>query len=225
MQTVQNYANSIPAAAAPVKERMAFLKKVYGLLAISVFLAAGGSWLTINNEPFLATVARNYFVFIVLEFAVIFFAIWARKRETLGLVALFSFTILTGITTAPVLLAYTGDTVTNAAFLTGIIFAGLSFYAIVSKKDFSFLGGLLTTGLIIMIVGGLLNVLIFKSSAGSFLFSAIGVFIFSGFILYDTSNILKRYPTDEYISATLSLYLDILNLFLVLLHLLGGSRD
>jgi len=225
MQTVQDYRAIVPAAAAPVEERMAFLKKVYGLLSISVFLAAGASWLTMSNQGFVSMVYSNYLLFIVAEIAAVFFAMWARKRETLGLVALFTFTILTGITTAPVLLVYTGKTVTNAAFLTGIIFAGLSFYAIVSKKDFSFLGGMLTTGLVVLIIGGLLNAFIFKSSAGSFLYSAVGVMLFSGFILYDTSNILKRYPTDEVISATLSLYLDILNIFILLLHLLGGSRE
>lgn len=225
MEKVQRFSQPVTAASAPLAERMAFLKKVYGLLSLSVLLAAGASWLTIRNQAFLETVQRNYLIFIVLEFAVIFFALWARKKETMGIVALFSFTILTGITTGPVLLVYSGQTVTNAAFLTGIIFAGLSLYTITSKRDFSFLGGMLTTGLIILIVGGLLNAFIFRSTAGSFLFSAVGVFLFSGFIIYDTFNILKRYPTDEYISATLSLYLDILNLFLILLHLLGGSRD
>ena len=87
------------------------------------------------------------------------------------------------------------------------------------------MGGMLTTALIVMIIGGLLNVFLFKSPAFSFLYSAAGVLIFSGFIIYDTFNIMNRYPTDEYIAATLSLYLDILNLFLMLLHLLGGSRD
>jgi len=225
MQTAHEIRDVIPAAAAPLEERKAFLKKVYGLLAISVFLAAGASWTTMNNQAFLMVVASNYFLFIILEFAVIFFAMWARKRETMGMVALFSFTILTGVTTAPVLLRYSGSTVTNAAFLTGIIFVGLSFYTIVSKRDFSFMGGMLTTGLIILIIGGLLNMFIFKSSGISFLYSAAGVFLFSGFIIYDTFNILRRYPTDEYISAALSLYLDILNIFMMLLHLLGGSRD
>jgi FtsH-binding integral membrane protein len=225
MQSAQDFQTPVPVAAAPVSERMAFIKKVYGLLSISIFLAAAASWMTINNPAFLAVVTGNYLMFIILQFAVIFLAFWARKKATLGLIALFSFTILTGITTAPVLLVYSGQTVTNAAFLTGIIFAGLSFYAIVSKKDFSFLGGMLFVGLIALIVGGLLNAFIFQSSGFSFLYSIIGVLLFSGYILYDTSNIMRRYPTDEYISATLSLYLDILNIFLLLLHLLGGGRD
>ncbi|NQU63640.1 MAG: Bax inhibitor-1 family protein, partial [SAR324 cluster bacterium] len=150
MQAARSIGNSISAAAAPIEERMAFLKKVYGLLSISVLMAAGASWLTINNEPFLRTVYNNYILFIILEFAAIFFAMWARKKETMGLVALFSFTILTGVTTAPVLLVYSGTTVTQAAVLTGLIFAGLSFYTIVSKRDFTFMGGMLTTGLVVL---------------------------------------------------------------------------
>lgn len=225
MQSAQQAARTIPASQVSVPERMAFLRKVYGLLSISIFLAAAASFLTIRNEAFLQIVYQNMLIFFILEIAAIFFTFWARKKETLGLIALFSFTILTGITTAPYAFIYSGQTVTNAAILTGITFAGLSFYTIRSKKDFSFMGGMLTVGLIILIVGGLLNVFLFKSAGFSFIYAIGGVFLFSGFIIYDTFNILNRYPTDEYISATLSLYLDILNLFIMLLHLLGLSRD
>ena len=225
MEQTQNFGHIQTASEAPIAERMAFLRKVYGLLSISVLMAAAASWFTLNNEAFLATVYRSQMMFFILQIGAIFLVMWARKKETLGLMALFLFTMLTGVTTAPILRIYGGEVVTQAALLTGLIFGGLSVYTIRSKKDFSFMGGMLTTGLLILVVGGLLNAFIFKSSAGAFLFSAAGVFLFSGFIIYDTFNILRRYPTDEYISATLSLYLDILNLFMMLLHLLGGSRD
>ena len=213
------------AAQAPIGERLAFLKKVYGLLSLSVLLAAGAAWITSNNEPFKFFVMQNMLMFFIVEIGAIFFTFWARKKETLGLVALFSFTILTGITTTPLLMAYTGGTVTMAAFLTGLTFAGLSLYALTTKKDLSFLGGMLSTGLILLIVGSLLNAFFFKSAWGSFGISCVGVFLFSGFILYDTKNIMHRYPTDEVISATLTLYLDILNLFIFILHILGFSKD
>jgi len=227
MQTVQNHSLPVhvPAAQAPVEERMAFLKKVYGLLSLSVILSAAASWVTVSNEDFLTTVASNQMVFFLLALGSIFFVMWARKKETMGIVALFSFTMLMGVSTAPIVLVYTGQAIINAAVLTGLVFAGLSLYTITSKRDFSFMGGMLTTGLIVLIIGGLLNAFVFQSSLGSFLYSSAGVFIFSGFIVYDTFNIMRRYPTDEHVSATLSLYLDILNLFMMLLHLLGGSRD
>lgn len=221
-ESYQNY--RVAAIDAPVSERMAFLKKVYGLLAVSVFTAVVASVMTLSNELFLQTVRTNYFVFIILEFAVLFFVFWARKKETMGLVALFAFTILTGITISPMVFAFKHVAI-QAMTLTTLTFAGLSGYVAVTKKDFSFLSGILVTGLIVLIVGGLLNMLFFRSFDMAYLSSIFGVFLFSGFILYDTSNILRKYPTDEYISATLALYLDVLNLFQYLLFLLGGSRD
>ena len=97
MQTAQQFNRSVSAAAAPLAERMAFLKKVYGLLSISVFLAAIASWYTVSNLNFLTVVRDHLILFFVLEIATVFFALWARKKETLGLVALFTFTILTGV--------------------------------------------------------------------------------------------------------------------------------
>ena len=225
MEPMTAYSHPVVAAMAPTSERMAFLRKIYGLLALSTFMAAGAAFMTVSNEAFLATVAQNQMLFFALEIGAIFFTFWARKKETLGLVALFSFTTLTGVTIAPVLLIYTGASVVNAALMTGIVFVGLSVYTVAAKKDFTFMGGMLTTGLIVLVVGGLLNLFFFHSSGTSFLFSAFGAMLFSGFIVFDTFNILNRYPTDEYISATLTLYLDVLNLFLSLLRLFGGNRD
>lgn len=209
---------------APLAERLAFLRKVYGLLSITVFVAAAATWMTLGNMALLTFAAQNHFMLFILEIGAILFTMWARKKETLGLVALFTFTILTGVTISP-LVYHLQDVVPEALALTGITFAGLSLYVTQTKKDFSFLGGMLTVGIIVMIVGGLLNMFLFQNSGMTFLFSVFGVFLFSGFILYDTSNILHNYPTDEYISATLSLYLDIFNLFIVILRLLGGNRD
>ncbi|OGG96999.1 MAG: hypothetical protein A2527_02775 [Candidatus Lambdaproteobacteria bacterium RIFOXYD2_FULL_50_16] len=225
MEPLNAYQTVVPVALTTPVERLAFLRKVYGLLALSTFMAAGAAWVTSSNEAFLMTVAQNQFLFFIAELAAIFFTFWARKQENLGLIALFTFTSLTGVTTAPVLLMYTGGSIVNAALLTGIVFVGLSGYTVTSKKDFSFMGGMLTTGLIVLIVGGLLNALVFHSSAGSFMFSSAAVFLFSGFIIYDTFNIMHRYPADETIAATLSLYLDILNLFMALLSILGVRRD
>ncbi|MDX2469298.1 MAG: Bax inhibitor-1 family protein [SAR324 cluster bacterium] len=212
------------AAQASVEERMAFLRKIYGLLSLSIMVAAAASWMALSTPELLLFTAENHFMLFIAEIGAIFFAMWARHKENLGLIALFLFTGLTGLTSAPMLSAY-GHAVPQAASLTAIIFIGLSIYTVTSKRDFSFMGGMLTVGILLLVVGGLMNAFIFHSSATSFMFSSFGVFLFSGFIVYDTFNILNRYPTDEYISATLSLYLDILNLFMSLLHLLGGSRD
>lgn len=229
-QQVNEAYYKVPVAEASVPERLAFLKKVYGLLALSIIVAAGGAVLTLLNAGFQAVVTQNMILFIVLEFVALGFAMFAKKNETLAFIALFSFTGLTGIVTAPLLAMYIaadgGATIVlQALTMTGAAFIGLSLYALTSKKDFNYMGGALTMGLIVLIVGGLMNALFFHSSGMSMLMSFGGVFIFCGFILYDTSNIMRHYPTDEYISATLSLYLDVLNLFLFILRILGGSRD
>ena len=211
------------AAYAPPAERMAFLRKIYALLSLSIFVAAGVAFTVTTDEAMFSMVTNNYILFIVLEIVAIIVCFAAKKKQNLALFALFAFTALTGATISPVLMRYTGGTITQAASLTGIIFVGLSMYTINSKKDFSFMGGMLVTVLLVVIVGSLMNVFIFQSSLMSFGISSVAVILFSGFIVYDTSNIIRHYPTDEYISATLALYLDILNLFLHLLRLLGSD--
>jgi FtsH-binding integral membrane protein len=138
--------------------------------------------------------------------------------------ALFAFTGVSGLTLGPVMLVYQADAIQQALVLTVLIFGALTLYVMVSKRDFSFLGGFLITGLIVVIVGSLLNAFLFQSPAAEFMIAAGGVVLFSGFILFDTSNILRHYDVQDYTSATLALYLDVLNLFLFLLRLLGNRN-
>jgi FtsH-binding integral membrane protein len=163
-------------------------------------------------------------VLFIAEIALIFFAMAVRRKPGLNLVALFAFTTVSGLTLGPVMLVYNAAVIQEALVLTVLIFGGLTFYVMASKKDFSFLGGFLITGLIVVLVGSLLNAFFFQSPAGEFIIAAGGVLLFSGFILYDTSNILRHYDVEDYTSATLALYLDILNLFLFLLRLLNNRN-
>ena len=211
-------------ASVSVEERLAFLKKVYGLLAASLFAASAGAF--IGSGPLLPMVASNIFLFFILQFALLFFVMYAQRKPGLNIIALFSFTTVSGLTIGPLMYRYAGTGVITEAFLlTAVTFVALTLYVIASKKDFSFMGGFLFTGLIILVVGGLLNVFLFQSPMMQFVMAGGGVFLFSGFILYDTSNILRNYSTDDYIPATLALYLDVFNLFISLVQLLGLSRD
>ena len=78
--------------------------------------------------------------------------------------------------------------------------------------------------LIVVVLAGLLNVFIVGSSALAFGISCAALLLFSGFVLYDTSNIIRRYPTNEYVAGALSLYLDAFNIFLALLRILNAGR-
>jgi len=208
-----------PAASVTTTERLVFIKKVYSLLAMSMGSAAVGAYL--GSGPLLLLVAPNIMLFFILQIALIFFASFAARKPGLNMVALFSFTTVSGLTLGP-LLYQVGPSIAAEAFaLTAITFAGLSMYVVYSKKDFSFMSGFLMTGLIVLVVGGLLNMFFIQSGMMHFVMSGASVLLFSGFILYDTSNILRYYGTDEYVSATLALYLDVLNLFIALLSILG----
>lgn len=216
-----NRAAAVPhsAASAPVAERMAFLKKVYGLLSLSLLTAVVGAFFGQALNPGLLM------PLFIVEIVLIVFAMAVRRKPTWNVVALFAFTTVSGLTLGPVMLVYDAGVIQEALLLTVVIFGTLTMYVISSKKDFSFLGGFLITGLVVVIVGSLLNAFLFQSPMGEFVISSGGVLLFSGFILYDTSNILRHYDVEDYTSATLALYLDILNIFLFLLRLLNGGRD
>ncbi|HKJ00006.1 MAG TPA: Bax inhibitor-1/YccA family protein [bacterium] len=207
------------AAMAGVEERMAFLRKVYSLLTLSLLTAAVGAYF---GRMFVSP--GLMMVLFIAEFALIFVAMAVRHKPGWNVAALFAFAGVSGITLGPVMLVYNAAVIQEALVLTVLIFAGLTMYVMTSKKDFSFLSGFLFTGLIIVIAGSLLNAFFFHSPAGDFILAAGGVILFSGFILYDTSNILRRYDVQDYTAATLALYLDLLNLFLFLLRLLS-NRD
>ena len=212
-----------PAASVTTTDRLVFIKKVYSLLAMSMGSAAVGAYL--GSGPLLLLVAPNMMLFFILQIALIFFASFAARKPGLNMVALFSFTTVSGLTLGP-LLYQVGPSIAAEAFaLTAITFAGLSMYVVYSKKDFSFMSGFLMTGLIVLVVGGLLNMFFIQSGMMHFVMSGASVLLFSGFILYDTSNIMRYYGTDEYVSATLALYLDVLNLFIALLSILGIMSD
>jgi modulator of FtsH protease len=146
-----------------------------------------------------------------------------------GLVAIFAFTGVMGAAIGPMLnhyLAMPGGPalVMQALGGTAVVFFGLSAYALTTRKDFSYMGGFLMVGLLAAVVASIANIFL-GIPALSLTISAAVVMIMSGLILFDTSRIINGGETN-YIRATVSLYLDIYNLFIHLLHLLtalGGD--
>ena len=141
-----------------------------------------------------------------------------------GIIAIFAFTGLMGLSLGPMLtyymaMAHGPALVLKALGGTAIIFFGLSGYALVSRKDFSFMGGFLFVGLLVAVIASVANIF-FQIPALSLAVSSAIILIMSGLILFDTSRIIHGGETN-YIRATVSLYLNIYNLFVHLLHLLG----
>ena len=153
------------------------------------------------------------------------FLVTKLRNSASGILAVFALTGFMGLTLGPIIGAYTAafsngsELVAMAMTGTAAIFLSLSFYAIVSQKDFSFLAGFLTAGIIVAFLAGI-AAYFFQIPVLSLTVSAAFILLMSGLILYETSNIIHGGETN-YIMATVTLYISIYNLFLSLLQLLG----
>jgi FtsH-binding integral membrane protein len=159
------------------------------------------------------------------------FIVSALRNSGWGVLAVFGFTFISGLMLAPTLqvaagLRNGGQLVALAGGMTAAVFFVMATIATVSKRDFSFLGKFLFVGLILLVIGMLAN-LFLQIPVLAVTLSAVGVLIFSLFLLHDVSAIVRGGETN-YISATIRLFLDLLNLFVTLLNLLmifTGQRD
>ena len=152
------------------------------------------------------------------------FAVHKLKDSGLGILAVFGLTGFMGYTLGPIISRYLGlpnggEVVMQALGATAVLFIGLSGYALTTRKDFSFMGGFLTVGILVAFVAGLAAVF-FEIPALSLTVSAAFVLLMSGLILYETSNIIHGGETN-YVLATVTLFVSIFNLFTSLLQLFG----
>jgi modulator of FtsH protease len=215
------------AAESSLAERLRFIRKVYALFFAATLFAIGGVLLGFAYPPMMIYALEHPFIMLFAMLGGVMGATALRHKRGINLAALFGFTTLTGVIISPLIaLVYVNNpaSILQAGVLTVGIFGGLTAYVFLSNKDFSFLRGMLVTGLIVVILAGLLNILIVGSSALYFATAVATLLLFSGFVLYDTSNIIRRYPTNEYVAGALSLYLDAFNIFLALLRILNSRN-
>jgi len=161
---------------------------------------------------------------------VLMFVINKNANKPSAILMVFAMTGLLGAALGPTLTVYAGmanggSLIMQALGGTALIFFALSGYALTTKKDFSFLGGMLFVGLIVAVIAMIANIF-FQIPALSMAISAVVILIMSGLILFDTSRIIHG-GERNYVLATVSLYLNIYNIFVHLLHLLGvfGGDD
>lgn len=205
------------------------LKNTYAMLALTLLLSAGAAALSIALQ-------LSYMVGLVCNLAALG-VLWLVMPRTLnssaGIGVVFLFTGLMGIGLGPVLSHYLAlpngsGVVMQALGTTAIVFFGLSGYVLATGKDFSFMRGFLVAGLLVAIVSmlGLFVAGMFGVQITGMMLAinAMVAMLMCGFILYDTSAIVNGGETN-YLRATVSLYLDILNLFTSLLHLFGALGD
>ena len=196
------------------------LRNTYLLLSMTIAFSAVMAYVgTLLNLGHLAG-----FVCWGVGFALLFVTRFLRNSP-FGLVSIFAFVGAMGLSIAPTMNYYLTmfsngqELILTSLALTSGIFIALSAISIVTKKDFGFLGKFLFIGLIVGIIAAIANIF-FQIPVLSLAVSGMFVLIFSGYILYDTSRIINGGETN-YIMATINLYLDILNLFLSLLHILS----
>jgi len=213
-------------ANSPVEVRLNFIRKTYVLFMAGILMAIVGGVVSLNTSLWMIVLKTAPWSFLsLLLFTMVASAL--VRVPGLNYAALFGFTFITGIIFAPVVLIYERSApgiATQAAFLTAIVFGALTAYAFISRRDFSFLRGMLFVGVIALVVGGLANLFFFKSSAMAYWSAWVTLLLFSGFVLYDTSRIIHRYDEDGYCAAALELFLDFFNMFLAILRILGGRR-
>jgi len=163
-------------------------------------------------------------------FALIWLVLPRTANSANGIWVVFAITGLLGFGLGPMLTQYLalpngGELIATAFGGTGVIFLGLSGYALTSRKNLNFMGGFLMAGILMIFVVMLANIFL-QIPALSLAISAVIILLMSGFILYDTSRMIHD-PSSNYIMMTVSLYLNIFNLFVHLLHILGvmGGDD
>jgi modulator of FtsH protease len=208
------------------------LRSTYMLLALSMVPTVIGALLGVQMKFsfFAGSPMISFMVFLGIAFGFMW-GIERTKNSGMGVVLLLGFTFFMGLMLSRILqvaLGFSngGSLIAMAAGGTGAIFFTLAGVATVTKKDFSFLGNFLFVGMVVVLLAALANIF-FQIPALSLVISAVAVLIFSAYILYDISRIVNG-GEDNYISATLAVYLDVYNVFVSLLNLLmafSGERD
>jgi modulator of FtsH protease len=226
---------------------VAFLRKVYLLVTAAIGVSAAGAAFALFAgadsprylgpglavPPLVGFFVSHPLLAFVMLLGATFGASAVARKPGLNLVALFGLSGLMGLFIAPAVyfaqlaasdgLTRSPSPVLHAFALAVVAFVGLSAYALVTKRDFSFLRGFVTMGLFVVIGASVLN-LFFGGAVLSLAIASAAVLLFGAFILYDTSRMIRGGETEA-VPAALGLYLNFLNLFMALLRIFGSRRD
>ena len=202
------------------------LRNTYMLLSLTLLF----SGLTAALSMFMNMPPMTYMISVIGGMVIAMFVLPRFANSTAGIGIVFLITGMLGFGLGPILSMYAslpngGNIITLSLGGTGVIFMGLSAYALATRKDFSFLGGFLMVGFLLVLLAALANIFL-QIPAMSLMISAVVIMIMSGFILYDTSRIIHGGETN-YVLATIGLYMTIFNIFISLLQILGiiGNDD
>ena len=209
------------------EERATLVRRTYSLVLVCVLTTIVGTSFGLSQAALMTMVAQHPFIAFLCAIAPLLLA--TRKRTefpmNIGLVLLFSFVM--GVMISPAIYVYGRQQpglIAQAAVLTIGAFGILTLYAFVSRRDFSPWGSFLMVGLWVLIGTSLLN-LFFQNSMVDLWLASVAVLLFSGLLVFDTWRLRNFYGPDEYVGAAVQIYLDLLNIFMAVLRVLGGRRN
>jgi FtsH-binding integral membrane protein len=209
------------------EERATLVRRTYSLVLVSVLVTMVGASFGLSQPQLMLAVAQHPFIAFFASLVPLLVA--TRKKAdfpfNIGLVLLFNFVM--GVIISPALYFY-GRTqpglIGQAAVLTLGAFGILTLYAFVSRRDFSAWGSFLMVGLWVLIGTSLLN-LFFQNQVANLWLASVTVLLFSGLLVFDTWRLRNIYGPDEYVGAAVQIYLDLLNIFMAVLRVMGNRRN
>ncbi len=234
----ENASNQLTLAQVKQEASSVFLAKVFSWMAIGLgitglvafFTAESGLAMSIISSPV-------FFILMIGELGLVFFlsARINKIRSGTATLLFYGYSILNGLTLSVIFLAYTRSSIAGTFLITAGMFGAMALYGLVTKRDLSGFGSFLFMGLIGILLASVVNIFL-KSSSLYWAISFIGVFIFTGLTAYDVQKIKhmgeqgileqgEEAIRKGSIMGALALYLDFINLFLMLLRFFGGSRD
>jgi len=212
-----------------------YMLRVYNFMAgglaitgvVAYFAAASGFYASIVGTPI-------YWVVVLAPLALVLLLSFRIQSMSLGAAQLtfWAYAALVGLSLSGLFLVYTGESIARVFFITAATFAAMSIYGYTTRSDLSRFGSFLFMGLIGIVIAGLVN-LFMHSAALQFAISMIGVVVFVGLTAWDTQRIKEMYwegdadvvAGKKAIMGALALYLDFINLFIMLMQLMGNRRD
>lgn len=208
-------------------ERATLVRRTYALVFVGVITTILGTAFTATQPALRNAVLAHPFLTMIAWFAPLFVAQSQARAFPRNIILTLLFTFITGIMLAPVLLAYLQyepGALAEAGVLTFSTFGMLTLYATFSRRDFSAWGGFFSVGLVVLIITMIVG-MFFPSVGASMWISAVGVFIFAGLLVFDTWRITRsgQFTDQDYVFAAVTIFLDLLNLFLFILSLVGGG--
>ncbi|KAB2605380.1 BI1-like protein [Pyrus ussuriensis x Pyrus communis] len=206
--------------------RWSFIRKIYAIVAIQLVATIAVGAVVVSVRPvanfFVSTGAglALYIVLIITPFIVLCPLYYYHQKHPVNYLLLGIFTISLAFVVGLTCAFTSGKVILESVILTAVVVIGLTLYTFWAARrgqDFNFLGPFLFGALLVLIVFGLIQVFFPLGKISVMIYGCLASIIFCGYIVYDTDNLIKRYSYDEYIWAAVSLYLDIINLFLALL--------